>query len=563
MQRSATARPRTTLDPMRYAVLLVVALAFCSAAQGSFPGANGRIVFMRAGTGDPESSLVAVDPATGSQQVLGPGAEPAYSPTGVRLEFVRNGTVLVGAAAGSGATAVGPGEYPAWSPDGGRLAVSRSTGGVMQLVVLGLTDGSAVQLTDLAGGATVPAWSPDGSTIAFATPGGLATIPAAGGTPAPLALGVTTSGGPSWSPDGRSLAFVDSGGQVWAAAPDGSGAHQITYTIAPPTSGAARPAWSPDGATIAFTSGADLCVTDIAGFVRRVTRNQQTAATVHGSLPDWQPAASGTGTIFTAPPGASDTVGCDWNPGVRVEILDANVSPSIVTVAAPKEVVFVNHLTRPVSVTTTLRGAAGRVDPGRSLGFSTQPGEYEYTVDGYPDGVPRRGSFVVTAAGHVTAEPHAPLRYGSQTVLKGAAGPAGGAVTIRGRAFGAKALSTVATVKPSGGRWQLTVAPKISTTYEVTYGGATAERLLRVMPNLKVSRNGGTVAVSLKPAGAVARSPVFLFRLHGAGWDEYRSLRVTGGGAVFRKVPGGRYYVAFAGGDAYWSTATEPFTVRR
>jgi TolB protein len=549
---------------MRYAALLVVALAFCSAAQGSFPGANGHIVFMRAGSSDPEPSLVSVDPATGAQQVLGPGAEPAYSADGARLAFVRNGTVFVGAADGSAAAAVGPGEDPAWSPGGDRLAVSRAIGGVMQLVVLGLADGSGVQLTDLAGGATLPAWSPDGSTIAFATPGGLATVPAAGGTPAPIPVGVTTSGGPSWSPDGRSLAFADSAGQVWATAADGSGAHQITYTVAPPGSGAARPAWSPDGATIAFTSGADLCVTDLAGFVRRVTRNQQTAATVVGSLPDWQPAASGTGAIFTAPPGANDTVGCDWNPGARVEILDANVSPSIVTVAAPKEIVFVNHLTRPVTVTTTMRAGVGRIEPGHFVGIGTQPGEYEFTVEGYADGVPRRGSFVVTAAGHVTAEPHAPLRYGSQTVLKGAAGPAGGAVTIRGRAFGAKALSTVATVKPSGGRWQLTVAPRISTTYEVTYGGATAERLLRVMPNLRVSRQGGLVAVSLKPATALARSPIYLFRLRASGWDQFRSTRVgKGGAAAFSNVPTGRYYVAYAGGDAYWSTATEPFSVRR
>ncbi len=550
---------------MRYVLLLVAVLVFCSAAPGAFPGSDGRIVFARASSSDPEPSLVAVDPAAGSQQVLGPGAEPAYSANGAKLAFVRGGTVFVAAADGSGAAAVGSGNYPAWSPDGTRLVVSRAGGGTMQLVVLGLADGSATQLTNLPVNATVPAWSPDGATIVFATPSALATIPAAGGAVTPLSMpGVTVAGGPTWSPDGAHLAFLDAGGQVWTAAPDGSSARQVTFTVAPPTSGAGRAAWSPDGATIAFTSGADVCVTDLAGFVRRVTRNQQTAATVLGSLPDWQPAASGTGAIFTPPPGANDTVGCDWNPGARVEILDANVSPSIVTVAAPKEVVFVNHLTRPVSVTTTLHGAAGRIDPGRFLGFSTQPGEYDFMVEGYPDGVPRRGSFVVTAAGHVTAEPHAPLRYGSRTVLKGAAGPAGGTVTVSARAFGARKLSTIATVKPSGGRWQLTVAPRISTTYEVAYGGATAERLLRVMPNLRVSRKGGTVAVSLQPAAALARSFVYLFRLRGAGWDQFRSARLgKSGAAAFSSVPSGRYYVAFAGGDAYWSTATEPFTVRR
>jgi TolB protein len=134
---------------MRAVVILVAALALCGAAQGSFPGANGKIAFARAGTSDPEPSLVAVDPATGSQQVLGPGAEPAYSANGAKLAFVRNKTVYVAEADGSGAVAVGAGEFPAWSPDGSRLVVSRSDGKAFQLIVLGLTDGSSTQLTDL------------------------------------------------------------------------------------------------------------------------------------------------------------------------------------------------------------------------------------------------------------------------------------------------------------------------------------------------------------------------------------------------------------------------------
>ena len=555
---------------MRYAVILVATLGLCGDAAGSFSGANGVVVFGRAGSSGQEPSLVAVDPATGLQQVLGTGAEPAWSPDGGRLAFVRNGTVYIARPDGTGATAVGTGDAPAWSADGGRLVVSRSDGkarpgssdGIRQLYALGLADGSSVQLTDLDVDATLPAWSPDGATIAFATPTAVETIPAGGGTPAPLSVpGVTVKGSPSWSPDGRSLAFIDAAGQVWTSASDGSGARQITSTLS--TSAGLRPAWSPDGRSIAFTSGADLCVTDLAGSVHRVTRTQKTAAPVLASVADWQPAPAGSATIFDAPSGPTDTIGCDWQPGARVELLDVNVSPSIVSLAAPKELVFVNHLGRPLTVMTTFRGEQATVAPGGYVGFTTEPGMYEFTVAGYPDGVPRRGTFVVTALGHVTAEAHAPLRYGSQTELSGAAGPAGGAVTVKAQAFGSSRVSTIATIKPSHGRWRVTVAPKITTTYEVAYGGATAERRLRVMPDLRVRRKGANVGVSLKPAGALARSQIFLFRLHGYGWDEFRSARVGRGGiAAFRSVPSGRYYVAFAGGDAFWSTATEPFTVR-
>jgi len=32
---------------------------------------------------------------------------------------------------------------------------------------------------------------------------------------------------------------------------------------------------------------------------------------------------------------------------------------------------------------------------------------------------------------------------------------------------------------------------------------------------------------------------------------------------LLRNLASGRYYVGFQGNDSYWSTASEPFTVRR
>jgi len=554
------------VSAVRHALVLLVALAVCgTAGAGAFPGGDGLIVFSR-DSGGPQPELVALDPATGAQHALGAGVEPAWSPDGKRLAFVKDATVYLAAADGSGAQPLGAGEDPAWSPDGTRLAVVRSDGAHRQVALLGLPDGSATLLTDGSTDARLPAWSPDGATIAFARGTGLETVPATGGDATPLPLGsVAVAGGPSWSPDGARLAFVDAHGQVWTAAADGAGARQLTYTLGPSTDAPARPAWSPDGATIAFASGADLCVTDLGGAVRRLTRTPQSTPAAVASLPDWQPAAGGSGMTAAPPATPTDSPSCDSSPGVRVEILPVNVSPSIVAVPAPQELVFVNHLDRPVTLTTSAQKGSTVIEGGRFFGFPTAPGEYDFVVTGYPDGMPRRGSVVVVAAGSVSIDQHAAIRYGASTVLEGAAdGVANEPVTVTAQAYGSRTPSKVATVKPVAGRWQVTVAPRISTVYRVSYGGATSMRLLRVMPALRVRRTGHTATAALAPARQLAGRTIYVFRSRGRAWSEYRHARVgRTGTTAFRNLPPGRFYVAFAGGDAYWATASEPFTVRR
>ena len=94
-------------------------------------------------------------------------------------------------------------------------------------------------------------------------------------------------------------------------------------------------------------------------------------------------------------------------------------------------------------MSTTLHGEHATIDPGGFFGFTTEPGSYEFSVAGYPDGVPRRGTFDVAAAGSVTIDAHASIRYGTSTVITGAAhGPAGGAVVVKARPAGATAYTT-------------------------------------------------------------------------------------------------------------------------
>jgi hypothetical protein len=525
---------------------------------------NGLIAFAQ--TGAPAGAVDVFDPATAAVHQLALGSAPAWSPDGSKLAYARDGQVYVANADGTGETAVGPGTAASWSPDGGAVALSRPDGlGIGQVYVVQLSDGSATQLTFGMTSAVLPTWSPDGKTIVFGSGSALYAVPAQGGDVRAIPLPTKVDGSASWSPDGTRLAFVADNGQVWIAGADGSGAHQVTYTLLGAGASPDRPSWSPDGGLVAWTQGADLCVTDPAGTVRRLTFTQS-SQTSQASLPAWQPSMQPSSTLAAAGSGPSNTKSCDWNPGVRIEMFDSNVSSKAVALNASQQLVFVNHTANALTVTTTLQGERATVSPWGFAAFATQPGSYEFDVTGYPDGVPRSGTFDVAAAGSATIDEHAPIRYGASTVLSGAArGPAGSTVAIKARPAGSTRYVTVGTVKPAGGRWRLRVAPKITTRYQVSFAGDETDRLLRVKPNLRVTRSHTTIRISLQPAAPLGRAVVFLFRLGATGaWNEARTARIDRRGlTLLANVPSGRYYVGFQGNDRYWSTACEPFTVRR
>lgn len=112
---------------------------------------------------------------------------------------------------------------PHWSPDGKQIVFSAMKGGVSDLFVYNLADGTLTQLTDDQFADLHPAWSPDGKTIAFASdrfttslaelrfgPVRVALLDVATTIVRPLtaAAGIGKEISPQWSPDGTAVYYV-------------------------------------------------------------------------------------------------------------------------------------------------------------------------------------------------------------------------------------------------------------------------------------------------------------------------------------------------------------------
>ncbi len=220
------------------AVLAAIAATLApSAAEGSFPGANGVIAYSA------EHSIWAVDPATGDQLRLTTGPEdsaPSFSPSGDLLAFQRRTTTTVTApqrpptgpvttsqrrpvstvtvyianADGSNPTPLVTGSEPAFSPDGTQIVFVRPSG----LFLTGVAPGSPVRpLTDHPGDRT-PRWSSKGSIVFQRADGAgseldivtppsshirrLFTYHRGAGNDDPIVMW------PEWSPNGRSISVA-------------------------------------------------------------------------------------------------------------------------------------------------------------------------------------------------------------------------------------------------------------------------------------------------------------------------------------------------------------------
>ncbi|HEX7846814.1 MAG TPA: PKD domain-containing protein, partial [Chitinophagaceae bacterium] len=145
----------------------------------------GKIVFVSDRDGNMEIYTCNADGSNVTRLTNNAGADgdPAWSPDGTRIAFIRNmdiygaGNLWIINADGSNPvqrTFTNDAKNPAWSPDGTRIAFTdmvdqASNAGIPIIVMMDLANGTVSALSNSLGSSVEPsaAWSPDGTKIAF------------------------------------------------------------------------------------------------------------------------------------------------------------------------------------------------------------------------------------------------------------------------------------------------------------------------------------------------------------------------------------------------------------
>jgi TolB protein len=276
-------------------------------SQASFPGHNGRLLFMRA------ARIFSMEAdSTGTADVAASTADrddnPAWSPDTTTIAF----DTFRGAGEkniwlmdingqnprniGEDRTGFIAGTDPTWAPSGDRLAyVAEDAQGAAQIATVDY-DGMDSKIVTSAGPNDQPSWSPAGGQIAFRSQRDgsqeIYVMSADGSGQVRLTNNAQSDGYPSWSPDGKRIAWIG-GTEIWTMNADGSGQAKIT-TGAGATRGAA---WSPDGLKIAF--GALIAANEDIYYVNAADGSGSTRLTTDDTpegLPDWnREPTNGTG----------------------------------------------------------------------------------------------------------------------------------------------------------------------------------------------------------------------------------------------------------------------------
>jgi Tol biopolymer transport system component len=292
-------------------LVTAISALWCSPAEAAFPGANGKLAFVKNLAPSTEADeIFSIDPDGSNQTQLtantvGDGF-PAWSADGAKIAFRRSvpaplfNQIYVMGSDGNGASRVPTdvGSFvPEWSPDGTRIAFQGEVGDGCCVIYTMQADGSNLQnFSQLGVHDTSPTWSPNGHEIAFASGFGAfgytseiykKTVDALV-DPVRITNNTYDDIEPDWSPDGSKIAFASSrGGSYDIYVMDGAGNNQTRITS--DAASEFEPAWSPDGSKIAFVSTRDGSE---EVYVMNADGSAQTRITDDSRddfSPDWQP----------------------------------------------------------------------------------------------------------------------------------------------------------------------------------------------------------------------------------------------------------------------------------
>lgn len=296
------------------------------AGDAAYPGFNGRIVFVRAAPGPSASgvplrshALYTIRPDGTDERLLVDvgGLDPSWSPDGANVVFSSDmdpsnssiddrelvlvpaeGSALKQLTFDSSAEA-----SPTWSPDGSQIAFARG-GAIWKMRADGTRERMVVE------DALSVAWSPDGRWLTLTRGNGSIEVVHPDGTGRRRLARAAHYGDKlgfgeavAWTPDGR-IVFVNDHGLTTMTA-DGKARRRVSKRF----NGGYKPAWSPDGRWVAFQSRTFDRLEMLSADGTRVRLLTRSAAPVHDSYPDWQPACTRRGG--DGPDTVAGTTGAD------------------------------------------------------------------------------------------------------------------------------------------------------------------------------------------------------------------------------------------------------------